>query len=431
MMKTKILLLMLGLMGVSQVMKAQEYNCDDAYIIYNDALKTKDYPRAYQFWKILINGTCDDKIKEKKTIISNGGAVLGKMIKAAVGSEQQKARLDSLYYNYNRGIEVHGRDAKLIEAFGSAYARYQSKDKPQEAHDLLKESIDALQEKSKAKSIQYYFTSCFYLYNQKKMDKAGMIENYLWLMDLCEKVKTSADLTDKAKGKWNSVATWLPEIGDKFLNCQAIVETYQPKIEAAPDDLELLKTVFELLDRKNCEKQDVSVNFYLSVLDKMLTIEPSAEGFYGLANLHYAKDEKSKAEGYAVKAYDLAQDGALKKKIILIGVNCSSSKWYGIWMKDFPKDGEPWLNKAAKTAAQVSNIRLYPNLTMRKLAYSKAIEYCEKAKSMDPTVKSKANSRIASYRSNLPACDELFQLGKSKGDMITLGSLGSVKVDCN
>jgi len=422
---------MIGLMGVSQMVKAQEYNCDEAYIIFNDGLRSKDYDRAYEFWQILVSGNCDDKLKEKMTITTNGGAVVGKMVKAAATPEQKKLRMDSLYFNYTKGIEIHGRVPKLVEAFGSTYARYESKTKTQETHDLLKESITALQEKSKAKSVQYYFTACFYLYNAKKMDKGGMIENYLWLSELCEKVAASTDLTDKAKGKWNSVATWLPEIGDKFLNCQAITETYKPKVDADPTNLELLKKVFALLDKKKCETQDVSVDFYLELLTKMLAIEPSAEGYYGLANLQLAKEKKNEACESAQKAYDLCVDNdELKRKIIKVGVNCASSKWYGVWGKDFPKDGEPWLIKASKAANQVSNTSLDPNLTKRKLAYSKAIELAEKAKSLDPSVKGKADKMIAQYRDRLPACDELFQLGISKGDKITLGSLGSVTVDC-
>jgi tetratricopeptide (TPR) repeat protein len=423
---------MIGLMGVSQMVKAQEYNCDEAYIIFNDGLRSKDYERAYEFWQILVNGTCDAKLKEKMTIITNGGAVVGKMVKTAATPEQKKLRMDSLYFNYTKGIEVHGRVPELVEAFGSTYARYESKTKTQETHDLLKESITALQEKSKAKSIQYYFTACFYLFNEKKMDKGGMIENYLWLMELCEKAAISKELTEKSTGKWNSIATWLPEIGDKFLNCQAITETYKPKVEEDPTNMELLKKVFELLDRKKCENQDVSVEFYLDVLTKMLAIEPTAEGYFGLANLHYAKGDKSKAGEFAQKAYDLAGDNVeLKRKIIKIGVNCSQSKWYPIWASDFPKDGEPWLDKASDAANQVSNTKLDPNLTMRKLAYSRAIDLAKKAKSLDPSVTGKADSMIAQYRERLPACDELFQLGISNGDKVTLGSLGTVTVDCN
>jgi tetratricopeptide (TPR) repeat protein len=429
-MKTKIILLTIGLLGFGQVLNAQDYNCDEAYIILNDALKSKDYPRAYQFWQFLVAGTCDEKIKEKSTIITNGGAVIGKMIKASEG-DQQAARLDSLYFNYQKGIDVLGRVPKVVESFGGAYARYEAKGRAQETHDLLNESIEALQFKSKSSSVRYYYTSCFYLYQDKKIDKAAMVNEYLRLDPICDQAMASPEVSEKAKGQWQSTKEFLLSIAKNFLTCEVITEVYQPRIEADPENNDLLKEAFKLLDDAKCEKTDATVDFYLSVLDKLLGNEPSAEGYYGMANLQFAKGKKSEASATAEKAYTLAQDDELKRKIILVGVNCASSKWYGVWMTDFPSDGEPWLNKAAKVAKQVTNTALDANLTKRKLVYAKAIEYCNKAKSLDSSVASKASKMIEGYKSNLPACDELFQLSISKGDVIKLGSLGSVTVMCN
>lgn len=427
-MKTRVILLMLGLIGVGQVVKAQEYNCDDSYIILNDALKTRDYNRAYQFWQILVSGSCDDKIKEKPAIITNGGAIVGKMMKGVQG-DQLKTRRDSLYYNYQKGIEVLGREPKFVEAFGASYARYEAKEKTQEIHDLLNESIEALQEKSKPSSIRYYYTACFNLYQAQKMDKAAMVTEYLRLDPICDKAIASPDVKEKTRGRWESTKEFLMSVAKSFLTCEVITEIYQPRIEADPANQELLKEAFNLLDGARCEQKESSVEFYLSVLDKMLAIEPSAEGYYGKGKLEFATDKKSEANESFTKAYELCNDCDIKLDIIKAGTNCSSS-WYDIWMKEDPTAGDPWLNKASQTAKQVTNTSLDPNLTMRKLAYAKAIEYCEKAKSIDSGVASRADRMIAGYKSNLPACDELFQLGISKGDAVKLGSLGSVTVMC-
>ena len=88
------------------------------------------------------------------------------------------------------------------------------------------------------------------------------------------------------------------------------------------------------------------------------------------------------------------------------------------------------MNKAVQTAKQVSNTSLDPNLTMRKLAYAKAIEHCEKAKSLDSGVSSRATKMIDQYKSLLPSCNELFQMGHAKGDVVNLGSLGAITIMC-
>ncbi len=410
-------------------MKAQEYDCNESYIIFNDALRTKDYKRAYQFWQSLVGGTCDAKIKEKSTIITNGGAVLGKMIKASEG-EQQKARIDSLYFNYNKGMEVLGRKPALVEDLGASYARYEGKEKPQETFDLLNESIGALNEKSSPSSVRYFYTACFYLYQQQQIDKGEMVTQYLRLDPICDKAMAAAAGKKKKVDAWKSTKEFLFSVAKNFLTCDVITEVYQPKVDADPTNKELLKEVFGLMDDAKCENNDVSVDFYLSVLDKMLAIEPSAEGYYGKGKIELAKNKKDAAATSFEKAYALCTDSCeIKLDIIKAGTNCSS-KWYGIWMDADPTAGEPWLHKADQAANQVTNTSIDPNLTKRKLANAKAIEYCEKAKSVDPGIASKANSMIERYKALLPACDELFQLSISKGDQISLGSLGTVTVMC-
>lgn len=424
-MNTKSLLFLIAITLISKTGFVQDYSCDDAYIIFNDALKSKDYSRAYQFWQILINSGCEAKIKEKPTIITNGGAVVGKVLKEA-SPERQVAVRDSLYYNYQKGIEVLGRQGKILEAFGSTYARYEAKTKAQETYDFLNESIEQLQEKSKSSSVRYFYTACFYLYQNKKLDKGAMVDQYLRLKAIGE----SAIAGESKDKKWQPTLDFLLSIAKNFLTCDVITEIYKEKVNADPTNQALLQEAFKLLDDAKCEKDEVSVDFYLQVLELSIEIEPSAQGYYGLAKLQYAKEKKKEACETVQKAYDLCEDDALKLEIIKVGVACASSKWYGIWMSDFPNAGEPWLNKAVQTAKQVSNTSLDPNLTMRKLAYAKAIEYCEKAKSLDSSISSRATKMIDQYKSLLPSCNELFQMGHSKGDVVSLGSLGSVTIVC-
>jgi tetratricopeptide (TPR) repeat protein len=424
-MKTRIIILTLCMIGIGHNVKAQEYNCDEAYIIFNDGLRSKDYPRAYQFWQMLTGGLCDSKITEKPTIITNGGAVLGKMIKDSEG-DQQAARKDSLYFNYEKGIEILGRDSKIIEAYGMACARYDAKGKAQKTHDLLNESIETLQEKSKSASVRYYYASCFYLYQQKVVGKSVMVEEYLRLKAICETAISSGSKDTK----WVKVKDFLLMRAKGFLTCDVITEIYKEKVNADPTNQALLQEAFKLLDDAKCEKEEVSIDFYLDVLEKSIALEPTAEGYYGLAKLQYAKDKKSEACGTIKKAYDLCVDCDIKLDIIKVGVACAPSKWYSVWMKDFPNAGDPWLNKAVQTAKQVSNSSVHPNLTMRKLAYAKAIEYCEKAKSLDTGVSARATKMIDQYNSLLPDCNELFQMDVSKGDKVNLGTLGDVTVMC-
>ena len=223
-----------------------------------------------------------------------------------------------------------GRQGKILEAFGSTYARYEAKTKAQETYDFLNESIEQLQEKSKSSSVRYFYTACFYLYQNKKLDKGAMVDQYLRLKAIGE----SAIAGESKDKKWQPTLDFLLSIAKNFLTCDVITEIYKEKVNADPTNQALLQEAFKLLDDAKCEKDEVSVDFYLQVLELSIEIEPSAQGYYGLAKLQYAKEKKKEAETVQ-KAYDLCEDDALKLEIIKVGVACASSKWYGIWMSDF------------------------------------------------------------------------------------------------
>lgn len=430
MMKTKLIVLMIALTTVTQVGTAQEYNCDDSYTIFNSAVSTKDFSLAYKTWHNLVSGTCDETIKARPKAITNGGYVIGRLIKGSEG-EQKKALLDSLFFCYKKGIEILGRDPKLIEKNGLAFAQYKMKTNTKDVHTLLKESIASLQEKSNPSSIKSHYSACFYEYKAGNLQKGDMVEEFIMLDAICDKAIASSDVKDRSKDAWKKIKDWLPSIANTFMTCEVIVEVYQPKVEAAPSDLALLKKTSKLLGDKGCENKEVSVEFYLQVADLLLSIEPSADGYFAKAKLESATKKEDAAKISIQKAYDLCGDGCdLKMKIIEYGIKLDRSKWMSVLSAEFPNDGRPTMQKARNAAKQVNNTSLDPNLTKRKLANCKAIELALKAKAMDDKVKSAADALINSCKEGLPECSELFQLGLTKGDKLVLGTLGSITVDC-
>ncbi|MBL4704199.1 MAG: hypothetical protein JKY54_06745 [Flavobacteriales bacterium] len=391
-----------------------EYSCKDAYTIFNASLVEKDYERAYQYWQRLVDGSCDELIKEKRKVIVNGGLVIKKLIKGAEADRKQNL-VDSLIFNYKKGIELLGREMGFVESLGLGYAKYNND--PLKVKELLKESISGLKDKSKSSAVQYYFVAIQKLKIQKKITHKEAVEEYLWLKGIYPNP---------------NVAHILDKVGTTWLDCETLELIYGRQLEETADDVELLKKVLKLLEDKNCQEgNEKAANFYLSVLNKLLILEPSAIGLFSKAKYELSINKKSDAKGTMQKAYELSDDSSgIKLEIIKFGALYIHPKWYDVWNRDFPNDGNPWIYKAREMAKQVNNLKVDPNLTIRRLAYCKAIEYLEKAKRLTPGISNKVDEIIKSYEEQRPSCTELFQLGISVGESKVLPVIGTVIVCC-
>jgi tetratricopeptide (TPR) repeat protein len=410
----------------------KKHNCSDAFIIFNDALGDRDYLRAYSVWHTLLDGDCDVKVQDKPTIISNGAIVIKHLIGLA-NEEKKPILIDSLVFNYKKGIELLGGKPKLTEGLGIVFAKYKEDSKG--AYGLLNESIDSLGIWSKTSSIQYYFIAVQKLGQQNKLTKQEMAEQYLRLKELCQKVSQTQELSSAKKANWDQICSWLSTVGDKWLNGKSILNIYGPQIDSNPQNLELLKRTLDLLDKQNVKlsEDEELVNFYLKVLEYYISIAPTAnaDSYFQLSRLEFTKGKKDQAKESLNKAYKLSgQNEEVKHDIVVFGATYLSDKWYPKWEKDFPNDGLPILHRAKEMAEQVKNKAIDPNLTIRRLAYCKAIEICEKAKSKDPSVVSYANELINSFSLQIPSCGDIFHLPISRGEVVKLPVIGAVTVCC-
>lgn len=395
--------------------------CEDNYIIFNAALKSKDYPHAYKYWQKLVSGECETLIKEKKTVYTNGAFVIKKLLKEATNKE---GLTDSLFWGYEQHLSVVQDDPKIHEKLGADYAKYK-KNEPQKAYDHLKAAIDAQGKDVKSpNAVQYMFRSTLYLYKDKKKTKAEVVEEYLRLKEI-----STAKITAGEKVKtWGKVSDYLDKAAGPFLTCEILTEVYEPKVDADLTNVELLKKTLDLLNRKECEG-----DFYEKVVEALHKIEPSSTSAFGLAKIKLKAGKKAEAQQYLDEAIKLEEDKEKKLMYVMWGTEkISQGKYIGVWKELAPNDGRPYLKEAAKFAGSEGNKETGESIALRKLVYCLAIDKCEKAIAVDPGLKSKAQKMIDSYQGRLPACEELFQHGIKKGDSYKVPYWGmSTKVRCN
>jgi hypothetical protein len=409
----KILLFLVLLVPFS--MSAQNKDiCDKHYIYFNDALKFNDFQRAYVYWQFLVDGNCDELILKKRNVISNGGAVISHLIKNAKGERRQNL-IDSLIINYEKGSEIHKSDLKIKELLGMSIAKYRKNYEKVRKH--LKISISGLKEKSKNSAVQYYFNALQNLKLQHQINREDAVGEFLWLKDMFHS---------------KNIQLILDRGGLAWLDCDDIIEYYSEFIDGDSVTMELVEEVLRLMNEKDCFSSEKHSEFYVKVLTIKLERTPTAQGFFFKSKYELSQNKRQAAQITLRKAYLLAMDsGDLKHDIVEFGANYLGDDWFEKWMDDFPGDGEPWLYNAREMAKRVNDLSISPDLIIRKLVYVKAIEYCIKAKTLDPNLKQTADELIRYYKRLLPECDQLFQRSLHRGNHFNLNTVGDIMIDCN
>ena len=365
-------------------------------------------------WQSLIGSSCDETISKNQKIITNGGAVIEKLMKTA-SAEKKKVLADSLIFNYQKGLELFTSDLKLQELLGIAIAKYKKNHELSRIH--LKNSISGLEQKSKKSAVRYYFNSIQNLKLQKKITREGAVQEFLWLKQLFPDQKTQSILD---------------QTGLQWLDCNDIIEYYRPFINDDSVSDQLIEEALNLMNEKDCYSDQNYASFYLKVLTIILQRNPTANGYWFKSKYELSRGEKQEANESLKKGYEIAPDsGSIRLDLINYGATYFGDFWEEERLANFPNDGRSWLYKAKKVAKLVNDVEVHSDLVIRKLVFVRAIEYCKKAKAADRNLKEEADGLIKFYRGQLPVCNQLFQRGIQRGETYSLNKIGDVVVDCN
>ncbi len=422
-MKSIALIVAVSLICSGSFFAQSKYTCEEHYTIFNSALVNKDYLLAKMHWHALVSRNCDEILKQREKITSNGGIMLQRIIDRVSGAEKNRL-IDSLIWNQKLRLNLF-QTPEEKESLGLLYRKY-TKQKDSTLK-YLNQSFGLLREHSKPASLHYYYFYSIDVWQQKSLSDQEMFLRFRGVRNTVRKnqSKSSDDQIQKLLERVNiSVGTQL--------GCEFIHRSYHEQLNQNPLDTVLVDEIIEVLESSGCSKVSELVPFYLELKLKRLQKNPAAVDYLQLSDAFRAAGDNNKADSLFKESLKRAVKGSEEQQLLYHrSLQYFKYEFADQWVLDIPDDGRAWLNKARKLVLLVNDVRVDPDLTIRRLVYSRAMDYCEHAIKVDPSVQQEAKDLIEEFTKHLPMCSELFQRGKTKGDTINLKLVGEVKIRCN
>ena len=391
-------------------------SCVTNISLYREYVKQKNYDDALSPWrKAYIN--CP---KATKNIYIDGAKIFNYLINNSKGNEElQKAYLDTLSTIYDNRVVHFGKREYVLGLKGSDMLKYSFADLDL-AFEYLKESVEGLQNKSKATALFSYFKAATQKFQEKTFTKAQVLEVYAAVSDYLE-----YNLSNESKSKkfYEKASENVEKLFVPFATCEDLIAMFDAKYQETPDDLTLIKRIVKVLDKKDCTDATV----YFEAATKLHESEPSALSAYNMGNLSLRKNKYSQAIGFYNQALEMAENDedkanyyyGLSGAYFKSGSN-SSARSYAYKAIDIkPSWGKPFVLIGDIYAASANECG--SNSFESAMLYSAAIDKFITAKSKDSSVGDFADKKIASYSKYLPSNEDAFFNGFKEGDSYTVG----------
>jgi len=190
-------------------------------------------------------------------------------------------------------------------------------------------------------------------------------------------------------------------------SCSNLEELFTAKIDQNPNDIALLKKVLDLLIDGGCSESDL----YFKAATNLYRSERSAEAAAKLAEMNVARKKFNDAEHYYVEAIELETNSKVKSALLtklatleLTSDNKQAARDYAknAYSLDNTNGNALFIIGEAYAGARIGES--FENQTV----YWVVVDYLYKAKNTDPSIKDKADERIAIYSKLFPTKEEAF-----------------------
>lgn len=384
--------------------------------LYREYVKQKNYDDALTPWRKAYE-LCP---KATKNIYIDGAKLFKYLIKKNKGNKElQTAYLDSLETLYDNRIANFGKEDYVLGLKGSDMMKYSFSDLDR-AFSYLKQSVEGQKTKSKASALFSYFKAAKEKHKAKSFDKSQVLEVYAIVADYLD---VNISVESKSKKFYVKAAENVEKLFVPFATCEDLIAMFDAKYQEFPDDLNLLKRIVKVLDKKDCTDAEV----YFSAARKLHEVEPSALSAYNMGNLSIKKNKSSDAIAFFKQSLDLTEVDAdkansyygLSAAYFKSGNNSTARSYAYKALEISPSWGKSMLLIGDIYAASANECG--SNTFESAMLYSAAIDKFIAAKNMDSSVADLAAKKIATYSKYLPNNEDAFFNGYKEGDSYKVG----------
>ena len=470
-MKTKRLMMIAVIFGMAMSVSAQEvseskYGTDSVACVTNLSI----YGEAYKQWEAakfapeaisteMVNAWREVFLncpRSSQLIYTRGEKIMDYFIRT--NPKDKDAYIDTICMMMDNRAQYFPIDPKtgksqvagIMGRKGLLIYTY-NKNRYEEAYNVLKDAVALDASQLQGAYIDAYFKATIDMVNNSKAEKMTIIDVYQELNEVLDNnigalANTETELQTakeeaEAAGDAEAVAGFdkqlekneknininkgvknnLDNLFQPFASCEDLIKVFSAKMKETPDDVALLKRITTILDKKDCTDSKL----FLDAAVKLNELEPSPEASYSLG-VKFFKDKKySDAATFFEQATKTENNDRKYRAYRNLGMcyeNMGSlSRARDIFRRAAqvdPTNGEPYLLIAMLYAGSAKQ---FSGEIESKAVFWAAVDKCNKAKSIDPSIADMANSLIRSYTSFFPSMETIFFNDYSEGQSFQVG----------
>lgn len=451
-MKAKILILMLGLsLGFTAMATnpganmapqntGSKYGKDSVTCVTNLSLYREFYIQWQQSHRTndLINDaigpwywTFNNCPRSTENIYIDGANMLKYKIKKATSPSVKKNLIDTLemiyqqrmkYFPYHYGTttpqkgNLLGREGiDLLQVDPSAQVKI---------HKLLQQSVNLDKQNAMGAVFFYYFRLTTQLANEGKLDTSNVVDTYTKIMGYVNQ-RLQAYKTEGNQGKvmeYKNIKQNIDFLFQPYASCSILVEMYQKKFNATPNNPKLLQEIVSTLQAKQCFNNDL----YYEANVNLYKVSPTPDLALLLGKMMMQKYKYHDAITYLSQA-NMPNDPESQVEVDMLMAQAYQK------LNDYPKARE-MAYKALKAnphyglAYELIGDLYYQSASLcgknpvtKKAAYWAAVDKYKEAIRVQPDLAPSLRKTIIILEKNFPTTENLFFYNMKPGQKYKVG----------
>ncbi len=382
---------------------------------------------ASKYWRYVLEN-CP---KATENLYVDGINILEHYLKLAKDDQEKQSIFDTIMMLYDMRIHYfpnHYKTGKtqvgtLLGRKGVDMYKFSPSKNYLKAFEILGEAIKIDKNRAKGPVYIYYFRSITKMAQKGDTDTTAVVDAYDMISDYIDsniEYYTKKGDTKKTE-MYTNIKGNIENTFEPFANCTDLVRIYQKKYKETPDDIDLLKKITNLLDKKSC----IDSELYFNTTVGLYKLEPSPESAYLIGKMLLKEEKYSEAVPYLEEAIKMENESRAYKALIFLAEDFMSlnnfSKARNAALKAAklnPKAGKPYAiigDLYAASAKDCGNDEL-----TNKVTYWAAVDKYTRARDVEPDLAESMNKRINSYRKYFPSTELLFFHNLNEGDSYTI-----------
>jgi tetratricopeptide (TPR) repeat protein len=388
--------------------------------LYEQAIDAKDYVLAYPMWQ---------KIMEKAPCARIGPyadveVMFPQLFTHADFKNRYPVLLDSFLWSFERRAYIHGDEGQVL----GRLAYYLNTYKPKEVERVISLCEQVI--RIAGNDIEYivastYMNAIFVSLKNNKISKEAVFGAYDKIADIMEHNITHDQTYSEI---WKNIRDNSEESMKKFLSCSDIDDIFIPRFTENPTDVILMERILKFYRTSRC----LDNANYIKVSKKLFEINPGASSAEELAKYYENNNDFNTAVEYYLKAAELTEDNARKENIYL-------KLAYQYFNKKNYSQASQYANRVLSINASngralivIGEVKYYTaqntpdcDAFWKRASAWVAMDYFQKAISVDPSVREDAQAKINSYKSRCPLKEDGFFRSIMENATVNVGCISS------